>query len=260
MAKRSGRRYTNPQRSKNERGSEILKMETNIHAMNEGPRKKHWSIHDLKAIHPLTPLQEDMFHAWFNDLNVCAHGSAGTGKTFLALFLAMSDLLDQNQQKVIIVRSAVPTREVGHLPGTIEEKLAAYERPYHDILWELFGKASTYEDMKEAGLIEFMSTSFIRGLTWDNAIVIVDEGENMTWHEINSIMTRLGDNSRVIFTGDLVQTDLDKRKNDVTGMGTFLKVIKNMSCFTDIKFTKHDIVRSGFVKSWIIATEETLAA
>lgn len=260
MAKRSGKRRNNPQRGKNERGREVLKMELNIQAMNEGPRRKHWSIHDLKAIQPLSPVQGDMFHAWFNDLNVCAHGSAGTGKTFLALYLALNEVLQRNQQRVIIVRSAVPTREVGHLPGTLEEKLAAYETPYEDILHELFGRSSTYHDMKEAGLIEFMSTSFIRGLTWDNAVVIVDEGENMTFHEIYSIMTRLGENSRVIFTGDLVQTDLDKRKNDVSGMAGFMDVIKNMSCFEDIKFTKHDIVRSGFVKSWIIAAEETLAA
>ena len=260
MAKRSGKRRSNPQRGKHERGQQVFDMELNIHAMNEGPRKKHWSIHDLKAVQPLTSLQEDMFHAWYNDFNICAHGSAGTGKTFLALYLALTDVLEQNAQRIIIVRSAVPTREVGHLPGTLEEKVAAYEVPYRDILHELVGRASTYDNMKDAGLIEFMPTSFIRGLTWDNAIVVVDEGENMTFHEIYSIMTRLGDNSRVIFTGDLVQTDLDKKRNDVSGMAHFMDVIKNMSCFTSVKFTKHDIVRSGFVKSWIIATEETLAA
>jgi len=260
MAKRSGRRHTNPQRGKNERGAAYLSMELNLQTMEQGPKRKNWSIHDLKAIHPLNPRQEDMFHAWYEDKNICAHGSAGTGKTFLATYLALQDLLEKRQQQIIIVRSAVPTREIGHLPGSIEEKLAAYERPYHDIFWELIGRASTYQDMKDAGLVQFMSTSFIRGLTWDNAIVVVDEGENMTFHEIYSIMTRLGENSRVIFTGDLVQTDLDKRKNDVSGMSHFLEVIKNMSCFDDVKFTQHDIVRSGFVKSWIIAAEQTMAA
>ena len=261
MAKRSGKRRTNPQRGKNERGRQVFDMELNIHAMNEGPRKKHWSIHDLKAIQPLTPMQEDMFHAWYeDDLNVCAHGSAGTGKTFLALFLAMSDVLERNCQKVIIVRSAVPTREIGHLPGTAEEKMAVYEQPYRDILHELFGRASTYDDMKDAGLVEFMPTSFIRGLTWDNAIVLVDEGENMTFHEIDSVMTRLGENSRVIFTGDMIQTDLDKRKNDVSGMLDFMNVIKEMSCFEDIRFTVEDVVRGPFVKSWIRASERALNA
>ena len=114
-----------------------------------------------------------MFHAWFQGDHICAHGSAGTGKTFLALYLAFLEILEtQNQNRIILVRSAVPTREVGHLPGTLEEKTALYELPYHDICWELFGRKTTYQDMKDAGVIEFMTTSFIRGLTWDNAIVI----------------------------------------------------------------------------------------
>lgn len=232
-------------------------LTNNAAAVQEGPKKKKWSQHDIKTISPLTATQEEMFHLWYDGFNVTAHGSAGTGKTFLAIYLALQEvIIQQNQQKIILVRSAVPTREIGFLPGGLEEKTALYELPYHDILGELVGRKSTYQDMKDAGIIEFMTTSFIRGLTWDNAIVIIDEGENMTFHEIDSIMTRLGQNSRVIFAGDLKQTDLDGSKRlGESGMGKFLQVIRNMKGFADVAFTKHDIVRSEFVKSWIMAKE-----
>lgn len=235
-----------------------LALVQNGRAMEEATKRKTWSKHDLKTIQPLTPTQEDMFHAWYNNKHLCAHGSAGTGKTFLALYLALNEIIEKHQTKIIIVRSAVPTRDVGFLPGSLEEKVALYELPYHDIMWELVGRASTYQDMKDAGLVTFMTTSFIRGLTWDNAVVVVDEGENMTFHEIDSIMTRIGENSRVIFTGDTKQTDLDGKKNGATGMREAMQVFDNMKEFDCIAFNKYDIVRSDFVKSWIIASEEVL--
>lgn len=233
-----------------------LALVQNGKAIEEGGKRKHWSKHDIKSIKPLTPTQEEMFHAWFNDKHICAHGSAGTGKTFLALYLAINDVLQKYQNKIIIVRSAVPTRDIGFLPGTLEDKTALYELPYQDIMWELIGRNSTYQDMKDAGIIEFMTTSFIRGLTWDNAIVVVDEGENMTFHEIDSIMTRIGENTRVIFTGDITQTDLDGKKNGCSGMKDAIEVFKNMEEFALVQFNKYDIIRSDFVKSWIIAAED----
>ncbi len=245
---------------RNSRQAEIetlsLALVQNGRAMEEGNKRKHWSKHDIKQIQPLTPSQEDMFHAWYNNKHITAHGSAGTGKTFLALYLAINEIIDKQQKQIIIVRSAVPTRELGFTPGTLEEKIALYEEPYHAIMWELIGRSATYQDMKDAGIIEFKSTSYIRGLTWDNAIIIVDEGENMTLHEIDSIMTRVGNNTRVIFTGDIRQTDLDGKKNGTSGMAQALKIFDNMKEFASIKFNKHDIVRSEFVKSWIIASEE----
>lgn len=226
-------------------------------AIEEGPKRKTWNVLDLNTIKPLTPAQEDMFHAWINGYHIAAHGSAGTGKTFLALYLALNEVLEGEARRVIILRSAVPTRDVGFLPGDLHEKIQYYELPYHDILEELVGRRSTYADMKDAGVIEFMTTSFIRGLTWDNAVIVVDEGENMTWHEINSIMTRVGHNTRIIFTGDLVQTDLDgSKKNGSCGMDKFLKAADEMGGFASIRFGHHDIVRSDFVKSWIKTTEE----
>ena len=236
-----------------------LQLVENGRAMDEGPqKKKKWTTHDVQAIKPLTPAQEEMFHSFCQGQNICAHGSAGTGKTFLALYLAINEVIEQGNgaDKIIIVRSPVQLREIGHMPGDLEEKISFYETPYKDIMADLFRRPATFDNMKEAGLIEFMPTTFIRGLTWDNAIVIVDEGQNMTFHEINSIMTRLGDNSRIIFTGDLPQSDLTKR-NDVSGMEQFMKIASEMDAFDSVAFTKHDIVRSEFVKSWIIASEET---
>jgi len=235
-----------------------MSLVLNEQAIQEDRRRKKWSIHDLRTIKPLSPTQEEMFHAFYNNNNICACGSAGTGKTFLALYLALVEVLEQRSaNKIIIVRSAVSTREIGHLPGTLEEKMAEYETPYRDIVADLIGRQATYEDMKHAGIIKFMSTSYIRGLTWDNVIVIVDEAENMNFHEIDSIMTRIGKNSRIVVTGDIIQTDLIKRSNDSSGMPRMIDIIQKMPKFSNIVFTQHDIVRSQFVRDWIIASEDT---
>lgn len=224
----------------------------------QGPKKKKWSKHDLRRITPMTDNQDYMIRTYFGvpDSNIVASGSAGSGKTMLAMFLGFSDILDNGvYKKMIIVRSAVPTRDVGFLPGTLEEKTALYEAPYRDICQFLFGKPSTYADMKEANLIDFQTTSFIRGVTWDNAIVVVDECQSMTMHELNTIITRLGDNSRIIIVGDLPQTDL-RAKHETSGMSQLLDVVRHMDEFQLVRFTRDDIVRSKLVKSWIIACED----
>jgi len=253
-----------PKKRRNSRKAHIEDLELalclNGQAQQEGPKRKTWSMHDLRTIKPLTPTQEEVFHAWYNDHNICTHGCAGTGKTFLALYLALQDVLEQRKQRVIIVRSAVATREVGHLPGTLEEKLMAFEEPYQNILHELLGRASSYQDMKDAKLIEFHSTSYLRGLTWDNTIVILDEAENMTFHEIDSVMTRLGNNTRIIIAGDIKQTDLDgSRKMGAEGLTTAKEVFCSMDTFSCIEFNENDIVRGPLVKSWIIACNRLAA-
>jgi phosphate starvation-inducible protein PhoH len=239
--------------------AEVYLINNNKRAIEEGPNKKSWSKFDLKSIKPLTNNQHNMFAQYFQGDQLVAYGSAGTGKSYLAFYLAMCDVLDGNraQNHVVIVRSAVATRDLGYMPGTLEEKTALFETPYRDILADLFGRFSTYENMKEASLIRFVTTSYIRGLTWDNAIIIVDEAQNLTWHEINSVMTRVGENSRVIFTGDLVQTDLNKRTSEKTGMRRLIATAEKMEQFSSVQFTSSDIVRSDLVKAWIVASEQT---
>jgi phosphate starvation-inducible protein PhoH len=230
----------------------------NGRAVTEGPTKrKHWSRHDLHDIKPLTPAQREMIYDFMEGQNIVASGSAGTGKTFLAIYLALQEVLNPESEckKIILVRSAVPTRDLGFMPGTLEEKAALYEMPYKDIFHELMGRSTTYQDMKESNMVDFQTTSFIRGLTWDDAVIVVDEVQSMTFHEINTIMTRLGRNSRIILAGDLPQTDL-RKKGEVSGMEMMMKVTDRMGAFTNVTFTQHDIIRSDFVKSWIIAAEE----
>lgn len=230
----------------------------NARAQDHGPTRKHWTTHDLKSVKPLTPTQTDMFHDFFNGQHICAHGSAGTGKTFVAIYLALAEVLNKDTpvDKIILVRSAVTTRDQGFLPGTIEEKNQPFETPYKDIFADITGKYSTYEDMKEAGLVQFCTTAHIRGLTWDNAIIVVDEVQNMTWSEIDSIVTRVGTNTRLIMCGDS-RHQIDLSGKEKTGFAEMLCVIQRMSSsFSEISFTHHDIVRSSFVKQWIITRDE----
>jgi phosphate starvation-inducible protein PhoH and related proteins len=256
MSKNASRRNNN----KNQQ-TDLRLISNNQAAMLEGPQKKKWTKHDIKAVQPLTDNQKEMFKLYNLGYQICAAGSPGTGKTFLALYLAMCDILDGNSpyNHLRIVRSAVPTRDLGFMKGSYEEKIRFYELPYIDIMGELFHRFSTYDDMKEAGLVRFTTTSYIRGLTWDNTIVVIEEGQNMTWHEINSVMGRIGNNSKVIFTGDLAQTDLDKKSSDKSGMKRFLRTIERMQEFATVFFTTDDIVRSDFVRSWVIASEKTEA-
>jgi len=192
--------------------------------------------------------------------HIVANGSAGTGKTFASLYLAVNDVLSPHSEtkRIIIVRSAVASRNVGHLPGTLEEKMEVYEMPYKDMMADLSktGNPNTYDNMKEAGLIQFMTTSYVRGVTWDDAVIIIDECQNLNFHELNSVITRVGDESKLMIVGDQIQTDLYRSGNDTSGLERFLQIARNMKEFDEIQFTKHDIVRSAFVKAWICALEE----
>lgn len=229
----------------------------NTIAMREGPKKKTFSLHDLKPIRPMNETQRQFFEAYIMGSNVIGNGSAGTGKSFISLYLALNDILDEEkpQDRIIIVRSAVPSREIGHLPGSMEEKMAVYEEPYRDIVGNLMRGRNAYNDMKDAGKIEFMPTSFVRGLTWDNAVVVVDEAQNMTIQEIHSVITRIGDNTKLLICGDIGQNDLVVRKSDVSGFLETLKIAERMEEFDIVNFTERDIVRSDFVRSWIIAKQ-----
>jgi phosphate starvation-inducible PhoH-like protein len=233
--------------------------ESNVFAITQGARKKSWTVLDIKNIKPLNDPQATMIESFYMGNHIVADGSAGTGKTYIALWLALNAILSKeyNQNKIIIVRSNVGTgKDVGALPGELEDKMAPFEAPYKDILHDLLGKASSYDDMKAVRKIEFMPTTFIRGLTWDNAIIIVDEVQNMNIEEITSVMTRVGKNSKIFVIGDRRQNDLLYDKKTPSGFDKFMQVANLMDELDIISFTRNDIVRSGFVKSFICACEE----
>ena len=236
----------------------VIDMEYhNQQARINGPKKKNWTIHDLRAIQPMTEKQADMFEAWFQDDNICAHGSAGTGKTFISLYLAFEEFLErQEHQQIVIVRSAVAGREIGHLPGSKEEKEEVFELPYIDICHDLFGKKTTYTDMKDAGMVKFMTTSHIRGMTWDNAIIVFDEFQNANFAEIDSVITRIGKNSKIILSGDH-KRQCDLRRHEETGASRLVAATERMGSFTNVEFGFDDVVRSGLVKEWLKATDQT---
>jgi len=209
----------------------------------------------IKQCYPLTINQGRAFKEYENGKDIFLHGTAGTGKTFLAMYFALKDVLSENYEKLIIVRSAVQARQIGHLPGNPKEKLAAYEAPYYYTCSKLFNKEYAYDFLKDNGKIEFVSTSFNRGMTFDNAVVIVEECQNFNWSELSTTLTRLGKNCRVIVCGDTKQSDL----HEMHGKKDLLKLIqvcKNLSRFAFVQMGIPDIVRSGFVKDFIIECEE----
>lgn len=213
-------------------------------------------IDDLNTFEPITQAQEQVYAAWDKGHHIVMSGSAGTGKTFTALYLGLEEALDKQNRidKVIVVRSIVPTREIGFLPGSLEEKIDAYTGPYRALCAELFDDYEAYDKLTKEGAIEFLSTSFIRGFTLNDAVIIVDEMQNLTFHELDSIITRVGTNCRIIFSGDYRQSDFTKDM-DKKGLIKFLDIIDNMTGFTTVEFTWSDIVRSDFVRDYIMTKE-----
>lgn len=217
----------------------------------QSTKKKKVTPHDLLNIQPLTDRQRDAFEAFHNFDVISLLGSAGTGKSFLASYLALRSVAEKNHQKILIVRSAVPTREVGFLPGTLEEKEQVYERPYHPIFDQILNyKSNNFENMKEGGVVKFESTSYMRGETFDDTIIMFDEVQNATFQELDTVMTRVGENSKVMFIGDGKQADL--RKN---GLADFMKILNEMKAHGCVEFGIDDVVRSGIVKQYLIAKE-----
>ena len=210
----------------------------------------------LKQFRPLTDNQRLTFDAYDQDQHLLLVGTAGTGKSFLSIYLGMTDIMERKtHDKMIIVRSVVPTRDMGFLPGSNKEKSKVYEAPYYSIFSELFGRGDAYEYMKTKNIVEFMTTSFVRGITINDAVIIVDEFQNMTPGELHSVFTRIGKNCKVVFAGDIKQNDLDGRR-DVSGFKDFFKVINKMRSFNVIEFNRDDIVRSDLVREYVIARED----
>ena len=209
----------------------------------------------VKPILPLTKNQERTFEAFEEGKHILLHGSAGTGKTFIALGLALGAVSDGDAPKpIIILRSVVPTRDMGFLPGKLSEKIAVYEEPYRGICNELTGHATGYDYLKKNNFVQFSTTSYLRGLTFRDNIVIVDEVQNMTFGEIDTVITRMGQGCRVIFCGDFNQSDLTY-SNDKRGVKDFMKILNNMGSFCSVQFCIQDIVRSGLVKEYLITKD-----
>ena len=214
---------------------------------------------NLVDVKPITDNQKVIFDTWKKGKNQFLFGAAGTGKTFVSLYLALQEVLDLTNKadKVILVRSLIPTREIGFLPGDEEDKAALYQVPYQNMVRFMFQMASDqafnnlYDRLKAQGSLYFLSTSFLRGLTFDNSIIIVDECQNLNFHELDTIITRVGQDSKIVFCGDFGQSDL-QRTNEKNGLHDFLRILEEMEEFNCTEFNIGDIVRSGFVRSYLI--------
>jgi predicted ribonuclease YlaK len=223
-------------------------------------RKKPINSDFLIDINPLTENQEKTFDSYSKGKNLVLHGAAGTGKTFISLYLALKDVLDLNKpyEKIYIVRSLVPTREIGFLPGDHEDKSSLYQIPYKNMVKYMFEMENDqqfemlYDNLRSQETISFWSTSFIRGVTLDKCIIIVDEFSNLNFHELDSIITRVGQDCKIIFSGDIGQSDLVK-SNEKTGILDFMKILQAMEEFDCIEFGIEDIVRSGLIRSYLIS-------
>ena len=226
-------------------------------------RRKPINSEFLIDVEPLTENQKILFESYSNNKNIVAYGAAGTGKTFITLYNALSDVLDESTpyEKIYIVRSLVATRVIGFLPGSHEDKSDIYQIPYKNMVKYMFQMPDDasfemlYGNLKTQETIKFWSTSFIRGTTLDNAIIIVDEFQNLNFHELDSIITRVGENSKICFCGDATQSDLVKT-NERNGIIDFMSILRSMTSFDIIEFGIQDIVRSGLVKEYITAKLE----
>ena len=221
----------------------------------EEANKQHFSIRNIQ---PLTENQEKAFDAYHEGKHLVLSGSAGTGKSFLAMYFALKELIKNSSseyKKLIIVRSAVPTRDLGFVPGTLEEKSKVYQDPYKNIANELIGRGDAWHFLLNKEIIEFQTTSFLRGLTFTDCVIIFDEFQSATFHEIDTVLTRIGENCRFILCGDFNQNDLSI-KREKSGFDVALKILQKIDDVEEIRFTFEDVVRSGFVKDYLIEKEK----
>lgn len=220
----------------------------------EEAQKQHFSIRNIR---PLTENQGKVFEAYEDGQHIIMSGSAGSGKSFLAMYLALKDIIkgdDCRYNQIIIIRSAVPTRDLGFVPGTLEEKSKVYQDPYKNIVNELVGRGDAWHFLINKEIIEFQTTSFLRGLTFRDCIVIFDEFQSATFHEIDTVLTRVGENCRFILCGDFNQNDLSIKK-EKSGFQDSIRILEKIPDVSNITFTIDDVVRSGFVKEYLVQKE-----
>ena len=227
-------------------------------------RKKPIGSDFITKVEPITDNQKLLFEEYDKGQNLIAYGCAGTGKTFITLYKALEEVLDEQSpyDKVYIVRSLVATREIGFLPGDHDDKAALYQIPYKNMVKYMFMMPTEsdfemlYGNLKSQETISFWSTSFLRGTTLDRSIIIVDEFQNMTGHELDSIMTRVGEDTKIHFCGDATQTDLTKA-SEKTGIMDFMRIMEGMPSVSTVEFGLADIVRSGLCKEYLLAKHES---
>lgn len=225
-------------------------------AANNVVQLKQPATLDLNSIRPKTDNQKKTFQLYQANKNLFLHGVPGSGKTFISLFLALKQLATPGCElkKVVIIRSAQSSKGIGFLPGTAKQKMEVYEAPYNGICSKLYDKPDAYNLLKNRGVIEFESTSFLRGTTIDDAIIIIDEAQNLSYQELKTVLTRVGDNSRVVICGDINQDDLTSaRYNEESGLKMIMRILDKIPSMAKVEFEVQDIVRSGFVREFIIA-------
>lgn len=230
-------------------------MATKKRTAAEEAQKQHFSIRNIE---PLTENQSKVFDAYEEGKNIVLSGSAGSGKSFLAMYLALKELIKNSSshyKKLIIIRSAVPSRDLGFVPGTLEEKSKIYQDPYMNIANELIGRGDAWHFLVNKEIIEFQTTSFLRGLTFNNCIIIFDEFQSATFHEIDTVLTRIGENCRFLLCGDFNQNDLSI-KREKSGFQDAVSILKNIDDVEEVRFTIDDVVRSGFVREYLKEKEK----
>lgn len=213
----------------------------------------------LNDIGPITDNQVQTFRAYDRGDNLFLHGCAGTGKTFISMYLALREIQEKQsrRRKLVIIRTAQSSKDIGFLPGSEKQKLEVYEAAYRAICAELFHRDDAYDILKQKGIIEFHSTSFLRGTTIDDAIILVDEVQNQRYVELRTVLTRTGDHSRIVLCGDTKQDDLtSERYKEASGLANMMRVFEHMGCMSTVEFEIDDIVRSGFVRDFIIAENQ----
>jgi len=234
----------------------MTKQNTSVETTTAIKKLPRLKAEHLQRVDPLSDNQSKAFHGYHKGKNLVLSGSAGTGKTFIAMYLALREVLEKDSpyKKVVIIRSIVPTRDIGFLPGDEEEKKEAYMLPYIEICHELFNDKLAFKKLQDHDQIEFLSTSFIRGTTLNDAIIILDEMQNCVFRELDTVITRVGSRAKFIMCGDYYQSDFDKDKDRI-GILNFLKIVDSMNSFAHVEFTWADIVRSDFVRDYIVTKE-----